>query len=95
MANVQTLRLRHPENAQEKENPYAPTPVKLRHTGILQDQLRRCVLLSCRDAPNTKMYRRAARPPWTPSFSTAVRILLLVRVSAAMYSNIQDCDEGV
>jgi hypothetical protein len=32
--------------------------------------------------------------PFLPSFSLAVRLLLLVRVSAAMYSNIQDCDEG-
>ncbi|EIN13913.1 asparagine-linked glycosylation 9 protein isoform a [Punctularia strigosozonata HHB-11173 SS5] len=37
--------------------------------------------------------RRSARAPWTPSFSMAVRLLLLVRVSAAMYSNISDCDE--
>jgi hypothetical protein len=29
-----------------------------------------------------------------PSYSLAIRILLLVRVSSAMYSNIQDCDEG-
>ncbi|KAI0319029.1 asparagine-linked glycosylation 9 protein isoform a [Amylostereum chailletii] len=74
MANTQTLRFRRP--IKEGENEFAPTPPKLRHTGILQDQL-----------------RRAAKPPWTPSFSTAVKILLLVRVSAAMYSNIQDCDE--
>ncbi|EJC98743.1 asparagine-linked glycosylation 9 protein isoform a [Fomitiporia mediterranea MF3/22] len=37
--------------------------------------------------------RRAQRPPWCPSFSMAVRILLLIRVSGAMYSNISDCDE--
>lgn len=37
--------------------------------------------------------RRAQKAPWCPSFSLAVRILLLVRFSAAMYSNIQDCDE--
>ncbi|KAF9015664.1 glycosyltransferase family 22 protein [Cyathus striatus] len=37
--------------------------------------------------------RRAQRRPWNPSFSLAVRILLLVRFSAAMYSNISDCDE--
>jgi len=37
---------------------------------------------------------RAQRPPWTPSFSIAVRLLLLIRVSGAMYSNINDCDEG-
>lgn len=29
-----------------------------------------------------------------PNFSVALRLLLLVRVGAAMYSNIQDCDEG-
>ncbi|KAF5368333.1 hypothetical protein D9758_002221 [Tetrapyrgos nigripes] len=37
--------------------------------------------------------RRAARPPWTPGFGFALRMLLLIRVSAAMYSNIDDCDE--
>ncbi|KAI5122384.1 hypothetical protein M0805_004141 [Coniferiporia weirii] len=37
--------------------------------------------------------RRSQRPPWCPSFSLAVRILLLIRVSGAMYSNISDCDE--
>ncbi|KAF8527552.1 glycosyltransferase family 22 protein [Hysterangium stoloniferum] len=37
--------------------------------------------------------RRSAKAPWTPSFSLAFRMLLLLRVSAAMYSNIQDCDE--
>jgi len=37
---------------------------------------------------------RNARPPWTPSFGFALRMLLLIRVTAAMYSNIDDCDEG-
>ncbi|KAH7886077.1 glycosyltransferase family 22 protein [Phlebopus sp. FC_14] len=37
--------------------------------------------------------RRAARRPWNPDYWTAVRILLLIRVAGAMYSNIQDCDE--
>jgi len=72
-SNTQNLRLRRPE--QLKPN---PTPAPARHTGILQDQL-----------------RRSARRPWNPSFSLAVRILLIVRVAGAMYSNIQDCDEGV
>ena len=40
-------------------------------------------------------YHRSQRAPWCPSFSLAVRIFLLVRFSAAMYSNIQDCDEGM
>ncbi|KAI0068066.1 asparagine-linked glycosylation 9 protein isoform a [Artomyces pyxidatus] len=75
MSNFQTIRFRRPTNNQEAEKP-PPTP-KLRHTGILQDQL-----------------RRTARPPWSPSFSLAFRMLLLIRVTAAMYSNIQDCDEG-
>ena len=39
--------------------------------------------------------RRSQKAPWCPSFSLAVRILLLVRFAAAMYSNIQDCDEGM
>ncbi|KAF8495055.1 glycosyltransferase family 22 protein [Gautieria morchelliformis] len=67
-ANVQTLRLRKPDAVK--------TPAKLRHTGVLQDQV-----------------RRTAKAPWTPNFSLAFRIILLVRFSAAMYSNIQDCDE--
>ncbi|KAJ7070724.1 glycosyltransferase family 22 protein [Mycena amicta] len=37
--------------------------------------------------------RRSTRRPWNPSFSLAVRILLLVRFAGAMYSNIDDCDE--
>ncbi|KAL6304798.1 asparagine-linked glycosylation 9 protein isoform a [Sparassis latifolia] len=37
--------------------------------------------------------RRAQRGPWCPSFSTALKIFLLIRVAGAMYSNIQDCDE--
>ncbi|KAI6153875.1 glycosyltransferase family 22 protein [Pisolithus tinctorius] len=67
----QVLRLRRPP-----EVPKLAAPPKPRHTGILQDQL-----------------RRAARRPWNPDYSTAVRILLLLRVAGAMYSNIQDCDE--
>ncbi|KAL4062977.1 glycosyltransferase family 22 protein [Scleroderma yunnanense] len=68
----QVLRLRRPE----PESPKRTKPPPARHTGILQDQL-----------------RRTARRPWNPDFSTAVRILLLIRVAGAMYSNIQDCDE--
>ncbi|KAJ3844927.1 glycosyltransferase family 22 protein [Lentinula raphanica] len=37
--------------------------------------------------------RRTARLPWSPSFAFALRMILLVRVSGAMYSNIDDCDE--
>ncbi|OCB89039.1 asparagine-linked glycosylation 9 protein isoform a [Sanghuangporus baumii] len=37
--------------------------------------------------------RRSHRPPWCPSFVLAMRILILIRVSGAMYSNILDCDE--
>ncbi|KAJ7610801.1 glycosyltransferase family 22 protein [Roridomyces roridus] len=66
--NVQHIRLRREPTPQPKQPP--------RHTGILQDQL-----------------RRAARRPWNPSFSLAVRILLLIRFTGAMYSNIDDCDE--
>ncbi|KAI9460480.1 asparagine-linked glycosylation 9 protein isoform a [Lactarius psammicola] len=74
MSNIQTLRFRRP--IEKDKNEYAPKPVAARHTGILQDQL-----------------RRAARPPWVPRFSVAVRVLLIFRVTAAMYSNLQDCDE--
>lgn len=69
-SNVQNLRLRR------KEDKKPSVPSVVRHSGILQDQL-----------------RRSARKPWNPDFLTAVRILLLVRVAAAMYTNIQDCDE--
>ncbi|KAJ7847854.1 glycosyltransferase family 22 protein [Mycena leptocephala] len=69
MSDVQHIRLRRPEPATKTLQPP-------RHTGILQDQL-----------------RRAARRPWNPSFSLAVRILMLMRVTGAMYSNIDDCDE--
>ncbi|TFK41811.1 asparagine-linked glycosylation 9 protein isoform a [Crucibulum laeve] len=71
-SGAQSIRFRRPTNVTPKEQ---PKPAK-RHTGILQDQL-----------------RRAQRRPWNPSFSLAVRILLLVRFSGAMYSNIDDCDE--
>ena len=37
---------------------------------------------------------RAQRRPRAPSFSLAVRLLFLVRIAGAMYSNIDDCDEG-
>ncbi|KAI0639843.1 glycosyltransferase family 22 protein [Trametes polyzona] len=37
--------------------------------------------------------RRAQRAPWCPTWSAALRILLLIRVAGAMYSGIQDCDE--
>lgn len=37
---------------------------------------------------------RAQRRPWTPRFSLALRLLFLVRIAGAMYSNINDCDEG-
>ncbi|KAI0718861.1 glycosyltransferase family 22 protein [Cerioporus squamosus] len=37
--------------------------------------------------------RRAQRAPWCPTWSAAFRILLLVRITGAMYSGIQDCDE--
>ncbi|KAJ7597477.1 glycosyltransferase family 22 protein [Mycena floridula] len=69
---AQHIRLRRPEAP--KPDPIVQKPP--RHSGILQDQL-----------------RRAARPPWSPSFSLALRLLLIIRVSGAMYSNIDDCDE--
>ncbi|KAI0078866.1 glycosyltransferase family 22 protein [Panus rudis PR-1116 ss-1] len=70
-SNVQTIRFRKPQKPDA-----APTKPKNRHSGILQDQL-----------------RRAQKGPWVPSFATAFRVLLLMRVAGAMYSNIQDCDE--
>lgn len=43
---------------------------------------------------NRYVLYRSHRPPWCPSFVTAVRILIIIRVSGAMYTNISDCDEG-
>lgn len=37
---------------------------------------------------------RMAKKPWTPSFKTAFRLIILLRFFAAMYSSISDCDEG-
>ncbi|KAG8880375.1 mannosyltransferase [Tulasnella sp. 332] len=37
--------------------------------------------------------RRFAKRPWCPNFSVALRLILLFRVTAAVYSNITDCDE--
>ncbi|KAF5385061.1 hypothetical protein D9615_001258 [Tricholomella constricta] len=68
-SGVQHIRLRRPV-----PKPAEPKPA--RHTGILQDQL-----------------RRAQRRPWIPSFSLAIRLLMLIRITGAMYSNIDDCDE--
>ncbi|CUA67499.1 alpha-1,2-mannosyltransferase [Rhizoctonia solani] len=66
------IRLRKPTNT--TETPFAAK--KPRHTGLLQDQL-----------------RRSARAPWCPNLSAAFRMLVLIRVAAATWSNIQDCDE--
>ncbi|KAF8078928.1 glycosyltransferase family 22 protein [Lyophyllum atratum] len=68
-SGVQHITLRRPQTKPAEQKP-------ARHTGVLQDQL-----------------RRAQRRPWTPSFSLAVRILMLIRITGAMYSNIDDCDE--
>nr|KAF8634960.1 hypothetical protein AX15_000686 [Amanita polypyramis BW_CC] len=68
-SGTQYIRLRRPE-------PEKVSPQPARHTGILQDKL-----------------RRASRRPWSPSFSFAFRVILLVRVAGAMYSTINDCDE--
>ena len=38
--------------------------------------------------------RRTGRGPLVPSFTVALRLLLLVRAAGAMYSLISDCDEG-
>ncbi|KAL1757275.1 glycosyltransferase family 22 protein [Schizophyllum commune] len=69
---TETIRFRRPETGEPKKATIRP----LRHTGILQDQV-----------------RRSAKRPWAPDFAWAVRWLLLIRFSAAMYANITDCDE--
>lgn len=38
--------------------------------------------------------KRNQQGPFIPSLSLALRLLLLVRTAAAMYSIISDCDEG-
>ncbi|KEI38671.1 glycosyltransferase family 22 protein [Mixia osmundae IAM 14324] len=41
-----------------------------------------------------ELTRRAEKPPWNPSFSTAFRLIILIRVAAAMYTSVtMDCDE--
>ena len=87
-SNTQTLRLRKPEQSK----PTTVTPA--RHTGILQDQLRRWTNSQAHSGAYLTSPIRSAKRPWNPSFSLAVRILLMIRVAGAMYSNIQDCDEG-
>lgn len=37
---------------------------------------------------------RQQNGPFIPSFSVAVRILLIIRAAGAMYNVISDCDEG-
>lgn len=94
---------------QKKEEPkkdefgsLAPVGWKRRHQGLLQDQLKRCARLSLMC---TTIYRlielsfspygkRNQQGPFIPSLSLALRLLLLVRTAAAMYSIISDCDEG-
>lgn len=39
--------------------------------------------------------KRSARPPWMPSLSLAFRIFIFLRFTAAMYTGISDCDEGM
>ena len=38
--------------------------------------------------------RASNRQPWIPTFSSAFRLIILVRFFAAMYTSISDCDEG-
>ena len=90
--SVQTISFRRPTN-QTASTP--AKPVKNRHGGLLQDQLRRCVSYSQTVARMLNTRHRAQRAPWCPSWSAALRILLLIRVTGAMYSGIQDCDEGM
>ncbi|GJE87696.1 glycosyltransferase family 22 protein [Phanerochaete sordida] len=75
---IETIRFRRPvsQQAQGSDAPEVKKFKASRHTGILQDQL-----------------RRSQKAPWTPSMSVAFRAYLLVRVLAAMYVNLNDCDE--
>lgn len=80
----------------------APIGWKRRHQGLLQDQLKRCVQLSLMCTTIRILMglllsayeKRNQQGPFIPSLSLALRLLLLVRTAAAMYSIISDCDEG-
>lgn len=41
-----------------------------------------------------KDHNTRLQTPWTPSFSTAFRLIIIVRFFAGMYTAISDCDEG-
>ncbi|KAG8833676.1 mannosyltransferase, partial [Serendipita sp. 399] len=77
---TQQLRLRKPINAAApNESSSKPKSATVEDRELLKDK---------------KAYpTQRSAPSWSPSFSSAVRLLLLVRFCAAMYSNISDCDE--
>ncbi|KAJ3750781.1 glycosyltransferase family 22 protein [Lentinula detonsa] len=57
------------------------------------DKLKPSVAKNKHDGILQDQIRRTARLPWSPSFAFALRMILIVRISGAMYSNIDDCDE--
>lgn len=108
MPGTETVRFRRPttgpnavapkEVKKDQFGSLAPEGWKRRHQGLLQDLVGRCVgYLSL--APFLTLFdigltSRQSNGPMLPSFSLAVRLLLLVRTAGAMYTIIADCDEG-
>ena len=92
-AGTQGLRLRKPQSALSSSTAPKARP---QDEALLKDAVRKYVLpRKCRSELRlTPVLRRTARRPWAPGFSVAFRMLILIRTCAAMYSNIQDCDEG-
>ncbi|KAK1233678.1 mannosyltransferase [Marasmius sp. AFHP31] len=92
-SGVQTIRFRRPQSEDKPKPQQKVQPT----SGILQDKVRRLfsVILSSWMITGLTLHsvQRTAKPAWSPSFSLAFRILILVRVTGAMYSNIDDCDE--
>jgi hypothetical protein len=92
MPSVQSVRLRRPMTKVAG----TVTPQR-KPAGFIPNrrQARDIQLESSADLPIGSLASdRAQRPIWLPSLSVGFRFLILLRFSAAMYANIQDCDEG-
>lgn len=58
------------------------------------DAISKETLLNRRNALLQEYNKVHQKPAWSPAYNAAVRILLIIRVSSAMYSIIKDCDES-
>jgi alpha-1,2-mannosyltransferase len=104
MPGTETVRFRRPTTGPNAVQPkeikkdefgkMAAEGWKRRHQGILQDQVGRCDTLPLWLEIILMSGGRQQRGPFIPSFSVAVRMLLLIRAAGAMYNVISDCDEG-